>query len=286
MAALHEEPAEVAAVQPDPDAGTPPPPTVPPAAPPAAAPAATAEGEVAGGGGDAAPPKSAAPGPAASPAALDRQTLVAVLQFLRRSNLRESEEILRREARLLGDDLGAAALSPASAGLLAGSGSDADSGEALLGRGTGAAAVAIGGNVATVATSSPGVAAVPAVPPGKGEARRDGGVSPSSRREAGKRRARVLLAASGALRYGTQGRYQVPPRVYPGLAGDPWMSHFPVQSVEKPVSPGSRDQGQGVSRICREHCEASSAPACLCVPLQLVVVGIVPGLAAGMRKEV
>ncbi|KAF4791468.1 Transcription initiation factor TFIID subunit 5 [Turdus rufiventris] len=167
MAALHEEPAEVAAVKPDPDAGTPPPPAVPPAAPPAAAPAAAAEGEVAGGGGDAAPPKSAAPGPAASPAALDRQTLVAVLQFLRRSNLRESEEILRREARLLGDDLGAAALSPASAGLLGGSGSDADSGEALLGRGTGAAAVAIGGNAATVATSSPGVAAVAAVPAGK-----------------------------------------------------------------------------------------------------------------------
>ncbi|XP_062352472.1 transcription initiation factor TFIID subunit 5 isoform X3 [Cinclus cinclus] len=169
MAALHEEPAEVAAVQPDPDAGTPPPPpAVPPAAAPAAGPAATAEGEVAGGGGDAAPAKPAAPGPAASPAALDRQTLVAVLQFLRRSNLRESEEILRREARLLGDDLGAVALSPASAGLLGGSGSDADSGEALLGRATSAAAVAIGGNVATVATSSPGVAAVAAVPPGKG----------------------------------------------------------------------------------------------------------------------
>ncbi|RMC11430.1 hypothetical protein DUI87_11549 [Hirundo rustica rustica] len=168
MAALHEEPAEVAAAQPDPEAGTPPPPpAVPPAAAPAAVPAAAAEGEAAGAGGDAAPPKPAAPGPAASPAALDRQTLVAVLQFLRRSNLRESEEILRREARLLGDDLGAAALSPASAGLLGGSGSDADSGEALLGRGTSAAAVAIGGNVATVATSSPGVAAVAAVPPGK-----------------------------------------------------------------------------------------------------------------------
>ncbi|XP_074763759.1 transcription initiation factor TFIID subunit 5 isoform X2 [Athene noctua] len=169
MAALPEEPAEVVTIKPDPDAGTPP---QPPAAPPAAAaapPAAAAEGEAVGSGGEAVPPKPAAPGPAASPAALDRQTLVAVLQFLRRSNLRESEEILRREARLLGDDLGAAALSPAGAGLLGAPGSDADSagGEALLSRVTAAAAIAIGGSVATVASSSPGVAAVAAVPPGK-----------------------------------------------------------------------------------------------------------------------
>lgn len=240
MAALHEEPAEVAAVQPDPDAGTPPPPAVPPAAPPAAAPAATAEGEVAGGGGDAAPPKSAAPGPAASPAALDRQTLVAVLQFLRRSNLRESEEILRREARLLGDDLGAAALSPASAGLLGGSGSDADSGEALLGRGTGAAAVAIGGNAATVATSSPGVAAVAAVPAGKGEARGDGGVSPSSRREPREAESPCAARSLGSSplwdsRVGVRCHQSLPRPCRR-------MSHFPVQSVEKSVSPGSRDQ--------------------------------------------
>ncbi|XP_065495360.1 transcription initiation factor TFIID subunit 5 isoform X2 [Caloenas nicobarica] len=173
MAALPEEPAEVAAVKPDPDAGTPPqPPAAPPAAvvaAPAAPPAAAAEGEVAGSGGDAAPAKPAAPGPAASPTALDRQTLVAVLQFLRRSNLRESEEILRREARLLGDDLGAAALSPAGAGLLGAPGGDADAagGEALLSRVTTAAATAIGGSAATVASSSPGVAAVTAVPPGK-----------------------------------------------------------------------------------------------------------------------
>lgn len=177
MAALPEEPAEVAAIKPDPEAGTPP---QPPAAPPAAvvaapaAPPAAAEGELAGSGGDAAPAKPAAPGPAASPTALDRQTLVAVLQFLRRSNLRESEEILRREARLLGDDLGAAALSPAGAGLLGAPGGDADAagGEALLSRVTTAAATAIGGSAATVASSSPGVAAVAAAPPGKGGARR------------------------------------------------------------------------------------------------------------------
>lgn len=173
MAALAEEPAEVAAVKPDPEGGTPP---QPPAAPPAAAaapvppPAAAAEGEATGSGAEAAPAKPAAPGPAASPAALDRQTLVAVLQFLRRSNLRESEEILRREARLLGDDLGAAALSPAGSGLLGTPGGDAESsgGEALLSRVTAAATIAIGGSAAAVASSSPGVAAVAAVPPGKG----------------------------------------------------------------------------------------------------------------------
>lgn len=175
MAALHEEPAEVTAVKPDSEAGTPPqPPTAPPAAAaavPVAPSAAAAEGEAAGSGGEAAPPKPTAPGPTASPASLDRQTLVAVLQFLRRSNLRESEEILRREARLLGDDLGSAALSPPGAGLQGVPGGDADSigGEALLSRVS--AAAAIGGNVATVASSSPAVAAVAAVPPGKGGAR-------------------------------------------------------------------------------------------------------------------
>ncbi|KAM6105366.1 transcription initiation factor TFIID subunit 5 [Pterocles gutturalis] len=170
MAALPEEPAEVVAIKPDPEAGTPPqPPAVPPATAPAAPPAAAAEGEAVGSGGDAATAKPAAPGPAASPAALDRQTLLAVLQFLRRSNLRESEEILRREARLLGDDLGAAALSPAGAGVLGAPDGDAGSigGEALLSRVTAAPAIAIGGSVATVASSSPGVAGVAAVPPGK-----------------------------------------------------------------------------------------------------------------------
>uniref|UniRef100_A0A9L0SE95 Transcription initiation factor TFIID subunit 5 n=1 Tax=Equus caballus TaxID=9796 RepID=A0A9L0SE95_HORSE len=49
-------------------------------------------------------PAGAAPVPAAAPdagAPHDRQTLLAVLQFLRQSNLREAEEALRREARLL-----------------------------------------------------------------------------------------------------------------------------------------------------------------------------------------
>ncbi|XP_007470492.1 PREDICTED: transcription initiation factor TFIID subunit 5 isoform X2 [Lipotes vexillifer] len=49
-------------------------------------------------------PAVAAPVPAAAPEAgapHDRQTLLAVLQFLRQSNLREAEEALRREARLL-----------------------------------------------------------------------------------------------------------------------------------------------------------------------------------------
>uniref|UniRef100_A0A8C3B7I5 Transcription initiation factor TFIID subunit 5 n=1 Tax=Cairina moschata TaxID=8855 RepID=A0A8C3B7I5_CAIMO len=180
MAAVAEEPPEVAAGKPDPEAGTPPQP--PAAAPPAAAassatapaapPAPAAEGEPAGNGGEAAAAaaaKAAAPGPAASPAALDRQTLVAVLQFLRRSNLRESEEILRREARLLGDDLGAAALSPTGAGLLGTAGGEGDVGgsEALLNRVTAAAAISIGGSVATVASASPGVAAAATVPPGK-----------------------------------------------------------------------------------------------------------------------
>lgn len=186
----------MAAGKPDPEAGTPPQP--PAAAPPAAAassatapaapPAPAAEGEPAGNGGEAAAAaaaKAAAPGPAASPAALDRQTLVAVLQFLRRSNLRESEEILRREARLLGDDLGAAALSPAGAGLLGTAGGEGDAGgsEALLNRVTAAAAISIGGSVATVASASPGVAAAATVPPGKGEARGGdaGGAAPVCR---------------------------------------------------------------------------------------------------------
>ncbi|XP_013359543.1 PREDICTED: transcription initiation factor TFIID subunit 5 [Chinchilla lanigera] len=61
-------------------------------------------------GGDGGNPKPAVAVPAAAPApaaaseagaAHDRQTLLAVLQFLRQSNLREAEEALRREARLL-----------------------------------------------------------------------------------------------------------------------------------------------------------------------------------------
>ncbi|OXB82390.1 UNVERIFIED_CONTAM: hypothetical protein H355_009315 [Colinus virginianus] len=170
MAAVPEEPVEVAAVKPDPEAGTPPQaPAATPATATPPAPSAAADGEAAGNSGDAASAKPAAPGPAASPASLDRQTLVAVLQFLRRSNLRESEEILRREARLLGEDLGTAALSPAGAGLPGAPGGEGDAGssEALLSRVTAAAAGGTGGSVAPVASSSPGVAAAAAVPPGK-----------------------------------------------------------------------------------------------------------------------
>ncbi|XP_053245288.1 transcription initiation factor TFIID subunit 5 [Podarcis raffonei] len=129
MAALPEEPAEAVTVKPDPDAGAPPaPPPPPPALPqsPAAAAGATAAagvaaapsapsaaaplaegGEPLAAGADAKPPVAPSPAPPASQLPTDRQTLLAVLQFLRRSNLRESEEILRREARLLADEVAA-----------------------------------------------------------------------------------------------------------------------------------------------------------------------------------
>lgn len=180
MAALPEEPAEVV-VKPDPEGGVPPqPPPVPsPAAPPTTAPA---EGEAAGtpgSGGEAAPPKPAPPGPAASPAPTDRQTLLAVLQFLRRNNLHESEDILRREARLLGEEVAAAALSPSGPGAQGtpGGETDAAGGEALLSRVAAAAASgAAGGSVAVGAAAAPGAAAaVVAVPPGKGESPGGGG---------------------------------------------------------------------------------------------------------------
>ncbi|KAM6443405.1 transcription initiation factor TFIID subunit 5 isoform 1-T1 [Liasis olivaceus] len=123
MAALPEEPTETVAVKPDPDAGAPPPAppaplsqspisaaaaaatTVPP--PPASSVAATllADGEPLAGGVDSKGSVASSPTPAASQLPHDRQTLLAVLQFLRRSNLRESEEILRREARVLVDDV-------------------------------------------------------------------------------------------------------------------------------------------------------------------------------------
>ncbi|XP_051825779.1 transcription initiation factor TFIID subunit 5-like [Antechinus flavipes] len=79
------------------DGGTPKPAVPPPAAAAAAATAA---------------PEGAAGAPAATAegiASQDRQTLLAVLQFLQRSNLRESEEILLREARLLEEAAGAGA---------------------------------------------------------------------------------------------------------------------------------------------------------------------------------
>ncbi|XP_066467126.1 transcription initiation factor TFIID subunit 5 [Tiliqua scincoides] len=154
MAALPEEPAEAVTVKPDPDAGAPPPPPPPPppapplplpqspaaaaaaaaaAAPPP--PPAAAEAEPSAAAGDSKPPP--APATAAAPAASqlpsDRQTLLAVLQFLRRSNLRESEEILRREARLLADEV-AADPGPATPAAHGGDGQDPAqaAGEALL----------------------------------------------------------------------------------------------------------------------------------------------------------
>ncbi|KAK9400902.1 transcription initiation factor TFIID subunit 5 [Crotalus adamanteus] len=122
MAALPEEPTEAVPVKPDPDAGAPPAPpaplsqspistaaTVATSAPPpsASSVAATllADGEPLAGGVDSKSSVTSSPTPAASQLPTDRQTLQAVLQFLRRSNLRESEEILRREARGLIDDL-------------------------------------------------------------------------------------------------------------------------------------------------------------------------------------
>ncbi|TFK07004.1 ankyrin repeat domain-containing protein 1 [Platysternon megacephalum] len=169
MAALPEEPAEVV-VKPDPDGGVPPqpPPATPPAAPPTTAPAEGEAPAAPGSGGEAAPPKPPPPGPAASPAPTDRQTLLAVLQFLRRNNLHESEDILRREARLLGEEVAAAALSSAGPGAQGtpGGETDATGGEALLSR-VAAASGAAGGSVAAGASATPGGAAVVAAPPGK-----------------------------------------------------------------------------------------------------------------------
>lgn len=82
---------------------------------------------------------------------------------------------------------------------------------------------------------------------------------------------------------GLKGRCQVPPESTPALQED---VSFPRTIRGEICISWIKGPGQGVSRICREHCEASSAPACLCVPLQLVVVAIVLGLASGMRKEV
>ncbi|KAM6183966.1 transcription initiation factor TFIID subunit 5 isoform 2-T2 [Erethizon dorsatum] len=74
-------------------------------------------------GGDGGNPKPAVAVPAAAPAPAaaaseagaphDRQTLLAVLQFLRQSNLREAEEALRREARLLEEEAAAGSGAPA-----------------------------------------------------------------------------------------------------------------------------------------------------------------------------
>ncbi|XP_054839572.1 transcription initiation factor TFIID subunit 5 [Eublepharis macularius] len=115
MAALPEEPAEAVTVKPDPDGGAPPPPpqsqspanAAPAPPPPSATAAPLTDGEAGAGAPDSKPPVVPNAVPAASQQPTDRQMLLAVLQFLRRSNLRESEEILRRECRLLAEELAA-----------------------------------------------------------------------------------------------------------------------------------------------------------------------------------
>lgn len=182
MAALPEEPAEAVTVKPDPDAGAPPPPPQSPAnpapvpAPASAAAAPLADGEAGAGAGAADSKPPAAPSaqpPAAAQLPTDRQTLLAVLQFLRRSNLRESEEILRREARLLNDEV-AADLSPSAPGGQAAHGGEGQEGslaaatpapaEALLSSVTFGQA---GAAAAPAAVTAP--PAVPLAPPAKGE---------------------------------------------------------------------------------------------------------------------
>ncbi|KAM8911704.1 transcription initiation factor TFIID subunit 5 isoform 2-T2 [Lycaon pictus] len=93
-------------------------------------------------------PAGAAPVPAAAPEAgapHDRQTLLAVLQFLRQSNLREAEEALRREARLL---------------------EEAVAGTGAPGEADGAGTEAAGALLSRVTASAPGPAAPD--PPGTG----------------------------------------------------------------------------------------------------------------------
>ncbi|GAB5578748.1 TAF5-like RNA polymerase II p300/CBP-associated factor-associated factor 65 kDa subunit 5L isoform X1 [Prionailurus iriomotensis] len=93
-------------------------------------------------------PAGAATVPAAAPEAgapHDRQTLLAVLQFLRQSNLREAEEALRREARLL---------------------EEAVAGTGVPGEADGAGAEAASALLSRVTASAPGPAATD--PPGTG----------------------------------------------------------------------------------------------------------------------
>lgn len=122
----------------------------------------------------AAAPAGAAPVPAApaeAGAPHDRQTLLAVLQFLRQSNLREAEEALRREARLLEE----AVAGSGAPGELDGAGAEAAS--ALLSRVTasvpGSAAPEPPGTGASVTSVFSGSASGPAAP-GKGESRAPG----------------------------------------------------------------------------------------------------------------
>ncbi|XP_049646802.1 transcription initiation factor TFIID subunit 5 [Suncus etruscus] len=113
-------------------------------------------------------PAGAAPGSEAG-ATHDRQTLLAVLQFLRQSNLREAEEALRREARLLeeaaagagapgepdGGGGAEALLSRVAASAGPGSAAPDPPGAAASGAGAGAAAAA----GAAASGSAPGPAA-------------------------------------------------------------------------------------------------------------------------------
>ncbi|KAL8187403.1 UNVERIFIED_CONTAM: Transcription initiation factor TFIID subunit 5 [Gekko kuhli] len=178
MAALPEEPAEAVTVKPDPDGGAPPPPppqspansaSVPPLSSTAAAP--LTDGEAVAGTTDSKPPVVPNVQPAAPQMPTDRQTLLAVLQFLRRSNLRESEEILRREARLLSDEV-AADLSPSASGgqgTHGGEGQEPSLGVAVPGPGevllSSVTFGQAGAAVAPAAVTAP--PAVPSGPPGK-----------------------------------------------------------------------------------------------------------------------
>ncbi|XP_006880027.1 PREDICTED: transcription initiation factor TFIID subunit 5 isoform X2 [Elephantulus edwardii] len=110
-------------------------------------------------------PAGAAPVPAAATetdAPHDRQTLLAVLQFLRQSNLREAEEALRREARLL-EEAVAGSGAPGEA-----DGIGAEAASTLLSRVTasvpGPAAPDPPGTSAPGAASVSGSASVPAAP--------------------------------------------------------------------------------------------------------------------------
>lgn len=124
-------------------------------------------------------PAGAAPAPTAAPepgASHDRQTLLAVLQFLRQSNLREAEEALRREARLLEE----AAAGSGAPGEVDGAGAEAAN--ALLSRvaasAPGPAAPDPPGTGAPGATGVSGSASGPAAP-GKGEPRGPGKAKPA-----------------------------------------------------------------------------------------------------------
>nr|XP_020644616.1 transcription initiation factor TFIID subunit 5 isoform X1 [Pogona vitticeps] len=182
MAALPEEPGEGVTVKPDPDAGAAPPPAPPSALPqspvtaavaaalPAPAPSVPSllpEGEPSAGGVDSKPPVAPSPAPANSQLPTDRQTLLAVLQFLRRSNLRESEEILRREARLFVEE-GATDPNSSAPGVQATHGAEGqESGVGIAAPGAGdvlLSSVAFGQSGATISPAA--VTAAPAVPLG------------------------------------------------------------------------------------------------------------------------